>query len=130
MKYFKLIILFSAIMFIFLFSCKKEKTLCGCGIENPISNIGWLDSIVTYYKNDTSHRWDEVDLYMYDYKNSNAFVFDTKKNGVYDVPITVLNCEGKVIFICGGFQPPNLDSCNIFSQFAKNKILIWHIQYK
>jgi hypothetical protein len=108
-----------------IFSCKKDKTFCGCGKENPIKNIDWLSSFITFYDNDTIHHWDQINLYMYDYKNSNAFIFETKKTGEYDVPLSVQNCEGTTIFICGGLQPPQVDSCNIFFQSASNKKLIW-----
>jgi hypothetical protein len=105
--------------------CKKDKPYCGCGKEDPIKNIEWLNSFVKYYNNDTSHKWSEINLYMYDYKKSNAFIFETKEVGLYDVPTSIYDCSGKTIFICGGLQPPQLDSCNIFFQSASNRTLIW-----
>jgi len=130
MKNQSIILFLSGIIIFLVFSCEKEKSICGCGKENPAKNIKWLDSVINYYENDTSKNWDEVNLYMYDYKSSNAFVFETNKTRVYDVPITIFDCAGKVIFICGGLQPPNIDSCNIFSQTASNKKLLWSIKYK
>ena len=123
------LLLCGLIAFLFL-SCETEKSICGCGKENPLKNIEWLNSVITFYTNDTSQNWDHVDLYMYDYKNSNAFVFETYKPGLYDVPTTIFNCEGEVLFICGGLQPPDKDSCNLFTQSASNKKLIWSIDNK
>ena len=120
----KLTILLFAIILISL-GCKKEKTVCGCGKENPIKNIEWLYSIINYYENDTYYNWNEVNLYMYDYKNSNAFVFEANAIGLYDYPTSIYDCEGRTIFLCGGLQPPQLDSCNIFFQSATNKTLVW-----
>ena len=111
------------------FSCKKETTLCGCGKENPIKSIEWLDYFIHYYENDKSQNWDEVNLYMYDYKNSNAFIFETKRIGAYDLPTSIFDCEGKTIFICGGLQPPQLDSCSTFYKSASNEKLLWSKKY-
>jgi hypothetical protein len=110
-------------------SCHKEKPPCGCGTEDPIKNLEWLSFYINFYNNDVSGSWDEVSIYMYDFRNSNAFLFDTKKSGIYDVPITIRDCTGKTIFICGGLQPPQLDSCNIFSQLSSNKTLVWSKKY-
>lgn len=111
--------------------CKRDESISACGIEDPIKNVKWLQSIIDYYNNDTSQTWDTVNIYLYDYNNSNAFALETKKTGVYDIPMSIYNCEGKPIFICGGLQPPQLDSCNVFFKSASNKILLWSkINYK
>jgi hypothetical protein len=62
---------------------------------------------------------------MYNYKNSNAFIFEAKEIGLYDVPTSIYDCDGRTILVCGGLQPPQLDSCNTFFQSATNKTLIW-----
>lgn len=126
---FRKIFVLGGLLIITSLSCHKEKPICGCGTEDPLRNIEWLNSAVTYYNNDTNQNWDEVNIYMYDYKNSNAFVFDTKKIGLYDVPMTIFDCKGKTLFICGGLQPPQLDSCNIFYKSASNKTLVWSKKY-
>jgi hypothetical protein len=122
---FKKALVLIGIFLITMLGCKKDKIFCGCGKENPIKNIEWLNSSVKYYDNDTYHNWSEVNLYMYDYKNSNAFIFEAKEIGLYDVPTSIYDCDGRTIFVCGGLQPPQLDSCNIFFQSATNKTLIW-----
>ncbi len=106
-------------------TCKRDNPICGCGVEDPVKKLQWINSTVEYYKNETDANWDEVNLYMFDYKNSNAFIFETKKIGAYDMPTSIFNCEGNIIFICGGLQPPQLDSCSVFFQAASNKTLIW-----
>ncbi len=129
MTQFRKTVIIGGLFLITSLSCHKGKSICGCGTEDPIENIEWLASFVNYYNNDTSKNWDEVNIYMYDYKNSSAFVFDTKKIGAYDIPISIYDCDGKNIFICGGLQPPQLDSCNIFFRSALNKTLIWSKKY-
>jgi Domain of unknown function (DUF6970) len=129
----KSLILFLILVGIFLLtspSCKKEKPVFGCCKEDPINNLDWLKSRTNYYDTLTSNIWDVVNIYMYDYNKSNAFQFETKKAGISDVPITIANCDGRAIFICGGLQPPQLDSCNIFFNSASNKRLIWSKTYK
>ena len=118
-KYFILGLLFT------LLSCEKEKTFCGCGSENPTKNIEWLNSIINHYENDKNHNWSVVNLYMYDYNNSNAFIFEAKEIGLYDIPTSIHDCEGRIIFRCGGLQPPQVESCNVFFQSATNKTLLW-----
>jgi hypothetical protein len=130
MKSISFFILLIAIFLLTSPSCKKEKPVTGCCVENPIMNLDWLKSVKNYYDTLTSNSWDQVNIYMYDFKNSNAFLLETKKTGVSDVPISIINCEGKTIFICGGLQPPAQDSCNIFFQSASNKKLIWSKSYK
>lgn len=75
-KYFILGLLFSFL------SCEKEKTYCGCGSEYPTVNIEWLNSSINHYENDKNHNWSLVNLYMYDYNNSNAFIFEAKEIGL------------------------------------------------
>ena len=116
------ILVLIGIFFITAFSCEKTKPVIGCGTEYPVKNLVWLKSLVNFYSSDTTHNWDLIELNMYDYNNSNAFVFDFQKAGVYDVPITVYDCTGYPIFTCSGFQK---DSCVIFFQSASNKKLIW-----
>jgi hypothetical protein len=127
---FSLIMFLCGIILVTDFSCKKDKPVTGCCVEDPIMNLDWLKSVKNYYDTLTSNSWDQVNIYMYDFKNSNAFVFETKKAGVSDVPISIINCEGETIFLCGGLQPTSLDSCNIFFQSASNKKLIWSKSYK
>ncbi len=122
---FKKALILIGIFLITILGCKKVKTVCGCGKENPVENIEWLKSTVKYYDNDIYQNWSEVNLYMYNYKSSNAFVIEVWEIGSYDVPTPIYDCDGRTLFVCGGLQPPQLDSCNIFFQSATNKTLIW-----
>jgi hypothetical protein len=36
--------------------------------------------------------------------------FEVKEPGLYDVPTSIWDCDGRTIFICGELQPPQLDS--------------------
>jgi len=130
----KSLTLFLTLIGIFLLtspSCKKDKPVYGCNVENPIMNLEWLKSSKNYYVSLTRNDWSEVNIYMYDYKNSNAFQFETKKTGTYDITTSIYNCEGNLIATCGGLQPPPRDtSCFAFFRSATDQKLLWSKSYK
>lgn len=106
-------------------SCDHKIDSCSaCGVENPTENLSWLKatiqlSLVTDYQS-----LSKVDLY--EYNSQQLVVFTWTLNGIYDLPTgAIYNCDGKVLYTCGGNQP--IDSCGYI---IKNSIYICNIWNK
>ena len=105
------------------FSCEKEesKEIVACGIKGPLENIGWLKALVTDLTVDTEV--DSATITSYSYLESNAFYVYKHKKTQNDMPNSIFDCKGEVIFQVGGNKLN--DSSAIFFDQAINPVLIW-----
>ena len=110
------------VVFIF-FSCEKEesKEIVACGIKNPLENVGWLKALVTDLTVDTEV--DSATITSYSYLESNAFYVYKHKKMQNDMPNSIFNCKGEVVFQVGGNQLN--DSSAIFFDQAINPVFLW-----
>lgn len=108
------------------FSCEKEDSeeIVACSIKSPLENVGWLKTLVTDLTVDTEV--DSATITLYKYLESNAFYVYIHKKMQNDMPNSIFDCKGEVIFKVGGNQLN--DSSAIFFDQAINPILIWSKQ--
>lgn len=115
------------LIFLFLLtaiiSCERKNNSCpACGIENPMENLPWLKATKMLYYATDDQSLTKIDLYEYDSKQLILFTWSLK--GPYDLPTgAIYNCNGEVLYNCGGNQP--FDSCTYVIDNSKYIGNIW-----
>ena len=104
-------------------SCERKNNSCSaCGIENPTENLPWLKATIMLYYATDYQSLTKIDLYEYNAKQ--LILFTWKLNGPEDLPTgAIYNCNGEVLYNCGGNQP--FDSCNYVISNSKYIGNIW-----
>jgi hypothetical protein len=106
-------------------SCEHDSLLDqACGIKNPSENISWLRNLITDINTNQNKDLQCIEIREY---NSKEIMFITwKLIGIEDAPTgSIYNCEGDLLYHCGGNQP--VDSC---SYVLSNSQLIGYIWTK
>ena len=101
-------------------TCKKET--CLCGVDNPTTNLPCLKAVIEFSAGSDNQSLAQIDLYEYNDKQLILLSWDL--NGAYDLPSgSVYNCDGELLYTCGGNQP--LDSCSIILSHSKFIGKLW-----
>jgi hypothetical protein len=106
-------------------SCEHDSLLDqACGIKNPSKNISWLRNLITDINTNQSQDLQSIEIRNF---NSQEIIIITwKLIGIQDAPTgSIYNCEGDLLYYCGGNQP--VDSC---SYVLSNSQLIGYIWTK
>ena len=106
--------------------CKDKNDSCPvCGVNDPMENLPWLKSTLMLYSAADYQSLEKIDLYEYNARQ--LVLFSWQLNGIEDAPTgAIYNCDGDVLYYCGGYQP--FDSCSYIiarSKFVRN---IWDKQ--
>jgi len=88
------------LLFIFLFSCEKDKFENTCGVDNPLQELTWLKDQIEHIEQlnpeDTRYYY----FKMAKYQDSTVFLPGNCNPG-YDMVFIVLDCSGERIGIIG-----------------------------
>jgi len=92
-------------------SCEHDSiTNSACGVENPLTNLPWLNQYVKNMSSSTTHDYTSINYYKHGSEN----IIEIQWNliGIQDAPTGVMyDCNGIQLYSCGGNQPT--DSCLI-----------------
>ncbi|MBK7627262.1 MAG: hypothetical protein IPJ16_08750 [Bacteroidales bacterium] len=90
-------------------SCEHDSlTNSACGVENPFTNLPWLNEYVKNMSSNTTHDYTRINYYLHGSEN----IIEIQWNliGIQDAPTGVLyNCSGIQLYSCRGNQP--IDTC-------------------
>ena len=83
----KILLLTSFIVLVFIISCKKEASICVCGVEDAIVNVEWLRDLKKSVKNNDEKVSAEMSLYKW---NGNDYIYlQHKIISGHDFPNTI-----------------------------------------
>ena len=122
--YLKLVIGILILLFTSFSGCEKEKLIAtACGIDNPDKNIPWLADRLYSIAAVALPEIQRVDLYEYRSEELIRIVWENDYQ-LYDAPYgSIYNCEGNLLYKCGGNQP--VDSCSIVISKSRYIGRIW-----
>ncbi len=101
--------------------CEKDTPQNVCGVNNPLTNLNWLNELKMNMENNSEISSAEIVLYQW---NNKDYIYIQKKiDSSQDFPNTVYDCEGTEIYQCGGNQPNN--NCSTFFIEAQKIIVLW-----
>ena len=104
-------------------SCEHNSLLDqACGIKNPSKNISWLRNLITDINTNQSQDLQSIEIRNF---NSQEIIIITwKLIGIQDAPTgSIYNCEGDMLYHCGGNQP--FDSCSYVISKSQPIGYIW-----
>jgi hypothetical protein len=91
-------------------------------VENPTENLPWLKSAIENIAESDYQTLSKVDIIEYNSKQ--MILLSWTLNGIYDVPTgSIYNCNGDLLYHCGGNQP--FDSCSYVVNNSKYIGNIW-----
>ena len=79
--------------FLFLFSCKKNKTsidIAACGVNNPVTELSWLKDLIKKAKDTHEENITTVTLFEWNGKS------------VFNYYVSYCSCSGCVNYYCDG----------------------------
>jgi hypothetical protein len=91
-------------------SCEHDSLLDeACGTNDPSENIIWLKNLITDINTNQNQNLETVGIR--NYKSQDIIMVTWSLVGIQDAPTgSIYNCNGDLLYICGGNQP--VDSCS------------------
>jgi len=103
--------------------CEKVDTIV-CGIEDPLTELNWLQDLKTSIEEDVDI--DSAEIILYRLNDTDYIYIQKSVNSAYDFPNTIYDCEGNEKYKCGGNQP--VDNCTTFFSEAQKIKILWEKQ--